>query len=653
MLVDRIEEISSFNYLSSNKATLDAFVESGVSKFVPLVEDLTKGTYQGNRQIRLNIYRSLPINVQTNLEAFFNQSKLSSLNTNFDYSQYVQGLVTYKAIKFILGGGTEVVYNFDSICTNTSSVAVIFNQINTALSLHSDVIKNTNTNSVQYRTLDDSVILFDSNGQTSNIQQVALITTNDSVQIFDWFSSTSSVEFLSNNYTKVLDITSALIDTRNQIQTIANNVNTALSTANTLVNKETTALDAATAALNNANTTIYESTVAVNAANTLVKEGTIALTNSNALVDSLQSIVDSIVKLEWSDSVLTGVVNNIKIGEIPTTTSTLKIVGDVAGIGTLANGINLTLSPSGATAGTYSKVTVDTKGRVTNGTVLTASDIPTLTASKITDFQPTVNATPLSSLAAPNAPVDLNSKTIINLAAPINDTDAVNKKYVDNAVQGLTPKQSVKVATTSNIPSLSGTMTIDGIALNAGDRVLVKDQSTASQNGIYIVSTDSWIRSSDADTWSELINAYCFVDQGVTNEGLGYVCNIIQGGILDVTNIVWIKFSTAGVIVAGNGLKKFNSTLSVLGTPDRVSVNSTGIDIASNYAGQESITTLGTITSGTWNGSIIDLAHGGTGIDLSSIVDGAILKKSASSLVVATAGIDYYNNSSIIDGGTF
>ncbi|MCI4435643.1 MAG: hypothetical protein JHC33_02360, partial [Ignisphaera sp.] len=587
------------------------------------------------------------------LEAFFNQSKLSSLNTNFDYSQYVQGLVTYKAVKFILGGGTEIIYNFDNTCTNTSSVAVIFNQINTALSLHSDVIKNTGTNSVQYRTLDDSIVLFDSNGQSSNIQQVVLIATNNNVQTFDWFSSTSSLEFLANNYTKATAATAALIDTRNQIQTIANSVNATLDNVTALAERETAALTAATTALNDANTALHDSTVAVSTANALVREGTTALTNSNALVNSLESIVNNIVKLEWSDSILTGVANNIKIGEIPTTTSTLKIAGDVAGIGTFASGINLTLAASGVTADTYTKVTVDAKGRVTGGTTLSAADIPTITASKITDLQSAINATPLNFLTVPNASVNLNNKTIINLATPINDTDAVNKKYVDSTVQGLTPKQSVKAATTANIGSLSGVMTIDGVSVVAGDRVLVKDQTTQSQNGIYIVSTDAWIRSSDADTWSELINAYCFVDQGLNNEGLGFVCSIVQGGTLDVTNIVWIKFSTAGVILAGNGLKKSSNTLSVLGTPNRVSVDSTGIDIASDYIGQESITTLGTITSGTWNGSVIDLAHGGTGADLSNITNGAILKKSATSLVVATAGIDYYNNLSIIDGGTF
>jgi phage-related tail fiber protein len=332
---------------------------------------------------------------------------------------------------------------------------------------------------------------------------------------------------------------------------------------------------------------------------------------------------------------------------------TLSITGDATGSGKLSDGVNLTLASSGVTAGTYPKVTVNAKGIVTSGSSLSADDIPTHTASKISDFQSTVNATPISSLAAANASVNLNNNTITNVATPVNGTDAANKNYVDNAVQGLDPKQSVRAATTSNISSLSGTMTIDSVSLNAGDRVLVKDQTTASQNGIYIVSSGSWSRSPDADTWGELVNAYCFVEQGATNADLGFVCPVDQGGTLEKTDITWVNFSGAGSITAGNGLGKSGNTLYVVGTADRITTSSSGVDIASTYAGQTSIVTLGTITKGTWNGTLIGLAYGGTGTDLSSASDGTIFKKSGSTLVAATAGTDYYNSSSTIDGGTY
>jgi hypothetical protein len=92
------------------------------------------------------------------------------------------------------------------------------------------------------------------------------------------------------------------------------------------------------------------------------------------------------------------------------------------------------------------------------------------------------------------------SATITGLASPTNDSDAATKGYVDALAQGIDAKASVVVATTANI-TLSGTQTIDGVAVSVGDRVLVKDQSTASQNGIYLCASSTWTRTTDADSW--------------------------------------------------------------------------------------------------------------------------------------------------------
>lgn len=243
---------------------------------------------------------------------------------------------------------------------------------------------------------------------------------------------------------------------------------------------------------------------------------------------------------------------------------------------------------------------------------LVAADIPTLTAAKISDFDTQVRTSRLDQMAAPTAAVDFNGQRVSGVGAPTEATDAATKGYVDSAVQGLDPKASVKVATTANI-TLSGTQTIDGVAVVASDRVLVKNQSTASQNGIYVVASGSWSRASDMNVWDEVPSAFVFVEQGTTNADSGWLCTADAGGTLDTTSVPWSQFTGAGQITAGAGLTKTGNVLDVGGTANRITVDADSIDIASNYAGQNTITTLGTVTTGTWNATAIAIAYGGTG----------------------------------------
>ena len=107
-------------------------------------------------------------------------------------------------------------------------------------------------------------------------------------------------------------------------------------------------------------------------------------------------------------------------------------------------------------------------------------------------------------------------------------------------------------------------------------------------------------------------------------------------------------------ITAGDGLTRVGSTISAVGTASRVTVSGAGIDIASTYVGQATITTLGTITTGTWSGTVIGLTKGGTGADLSALSSGTLIKKAAgATLTSAVVDTDYLSPSSIIDGGTF
>jgi len=222
----------------------------------------------------------------------------------------------------------------------------------------------------------------------------------------------------------------------------------------------------------------------------------------------------------------------------------------------------------------------------------------------------------LATIAAANASasaIAASGQKITGLADPTDAQDAATKAYVDAARTGLDVKASVRVATTANI-TLSGTQTIDGVSLIAGDRVLVKNQSTASENGIYDVAESTWARSADANTSAEVTSGmFTFVTAGTANDNSGWVLTTNDPITLDTTNLTFAQFSGAGSIDAGDGLTKTGNTLNAVGTTDRISVSSDAIDIASTYAGQSTITTVGTIAAGTWNGTTIAVANGGTG----------------------------------------
>lgn len=273
-----------------------------------------------------------------------------------------------------------------------------------------------------------------------------------------------------------------------------------------------------------------------------------------------------------------------------TANQTITVSGDATGSGTTT--IALTLANSGVTAGTYPKVTVDAKGRVTGGAALAAGDIPTLTAAKISDFAAQVRLNRLDQMTAPTAAVSFGGQRITWLADPVDGADAATKAYVDSAMQGLDPKESVRAATTANIASLSGTMTIDGIALVAGNRVLVKNQTTASQNGIYVVQAGAWVRSTDGSTWDSLISAFVFVESGTVNADCGFLLTVDPGGTLGTTAVTVVQFAGAAEIVAGNGLTKTGNTLAV-GAGTGITVGATTVGLTGQALALHNLATNG------------------------------------------------------------
>ena len=147
---------------------------------------------------------------------------------------------------------------------------------------------------------------------------------------------------------------------------------------------------------------------------------------------------------------------------------------------------------------------------------------------------------------------------------PAVNIDIANKFYVDTVAQGLGPKAAVQVATTVNI-TLSGLQTIDGYTTLAGDRVLVKNQSTSANNGIYVAASGSWTRSVDMDVWAEVPGAYTVILNG-SQADTAWVCTAASSGTIGTTPIPWVQFAAVTTYFAGTGLTLASNTFSITNT---------------------------------------------------------------------------------------
>jgi hypothetical protein len=149
--------------------------------------------------------------------------------------------------------------------------------------------------------------------------------------------------------------------------------------------------------------------------------------------------------------------------------------------------------------------------------------------------------------------------------APTTPTGIANKQYVDYYAAGLSWKQPVKAASLANIASLSGFQTIDTVALTDGDRVLVKDQTLAQNNGIYVVKSGAWEYAIGADDWQEYVGAIVFVEEGSQAYSAWYSL-AQEGGTLGVTDLDWANFSVSSTYTAGTGLTLNAGVFSITNT---------------------------------------------------------------------------------------
>ena len=218
-------------------------------------------------------------------------------------------------------------------------------------------------------------------------------------------------------------------------------------------------------------------------------------------------------------------------------------------------------------------------------TIPTTSLSGTITNAQLDNSSVTIGST---SISLGNTSLTLAGLTSVAVTQdPTSALQLATKQYVDNSVQGIQNKYEVQVATTANI-TLSGLQTIDGYTTVAGDYVLVKNQSTQANNGIYVASASTWSRASFMSTWSQVVGSFSFVQNGTTQANTGWVAIVPETGTIGVTAITFTQFSGAGTYTAGTGL-----TL----TGTQFSITNTGVTAASYTLGNFTVNAQGQLTA--------------------------------------------------------
>ncbi len=299
-----------------------------------------------------------------------------------------------------------------------------------------------------------------------------------------------------------------------------------------------------------------------------------------------------------------------------------------------------------------SKLEVDPRNRATHFGVQPASTI--------SDFDAQVRTNRLDQMTAPASSLNINDQFLTNVRTPINPKDGANKEYIDAKVSAInlcsmppaacnidmggfritnlgnpvlpqdavnlqtlqdaiaksTVKPPARLLALTNVSTLSGTGTvIDGRPVVIGDRVVLNGQNDPRQNGLYVVSAGAWMRAPDADENSELVTgSQISITDGVANGGTLWTQTQPMGQTVIGSSVIsYSPSSGLSTFIAGNGLYTAGNTLHVGGTPNRIVALADTVDIAPTYAGQTSITTLGSVTAGLWRATPIDVTYGGTG----------------------------------------
>ena len=333
-----------------------------------------------------------------------------------------------------------------------------------------------------------------------------------------------------------------------------------------------------------------------------------------------------------------------------------------------------------------SSVTIGSDAVALGGTQTDLNGITSLDVDNLTLDGNTVSSTNSNGniVLDPNGTgtVDVSSAKITSVATPSADTDAATKGYVDGVVNGLDVKKSVDFASTANVAgtynngagtitaSSNGALSMDGGSPSNGQRVLLKDQSSNVQNGVYVVTNSGGAgsqyvltRAADADAASEITGgAFFFVEQGSANADNGYVTTHNGTPTLGTDAITFEQFSGAGQISAGSALTKSGNTLNVAVDDSSIEINSDALRVKAS--GITNAMLAGSIDLTAKVTGALPVGNGGTG--LSSIAKGSVLVANSANTLSAldgggsndsflayTASSDTLSFATSIDGGTF
>ena len=277
--------------------------------------------------------------------------------------------------------------------------------------------------------------------------------------------------------------------------------------------------------------------------------------------------------------------------------SNANLTGDI-NTGTIGNSTTLATVVSAASVGSSTAIptiTFNAKGLVTgSSTSVVVAPAGTLSGATLASGVTASSLTSLGTIAS----LSVTAGTITT--APSGSNDIANKAYVDSIAQGLSVKDACTAATTANI-TLSGAQTIDGISIVATNRVLVKNQTAAAENGIYVCAAGAWSRSTDTNTWAKLVSAFTFILSGTTQANTSWVSTVAAGGTLGTTAVTWVQFSGAAAYTAGTGLTLAGTSFSLtapvtvaLGGTNRTSA---GIASFNNITGYTASGATGTTSS--------------------------------------------------------